>query len=450
MGKLFGTDGIRGIANTYPMDVETAAAVGKAIVHFFSESSDGSGKHVLIGQDTRSSGDMLAQAVAAGACAAGADVWMLGVLPTPGVAHLARTAHAMAAIIISASHNPYEDNGIKVFNADGYKLSDDAESAIEALIIEAGKIPKAGSRDIGRVKMVSDAKDRYLAFLQKASKLKSLSHLSLILDCANGATSQVAPELFGQLRTHALATFCSPNGFNINDQCGSQYPKKLAQAVVSQKADAGLAFDGDGDRLIAVDETGHILTGDQIMAICAKDMLEKDLLKDNVVVSTVMSNMGLGLALNKLGITLHMTQVGDRNVMEKMRREGAVLGGEDSGHLIFRDVHTTGDGLVAAIKLLEAMCSSGKPLSELSRVMTVFPQELINVDVKMKPEIESIPEIMQAIAAIEKSLDGRGRVLVRYSGTQNKCRIMVEGPTPELTHASCVQLADAVRRVIGV
>jgi phosphoglucosamine mutase len=449
MRRLFGTDGIRGVANAYPMNAETAVAVGKAIVRYFRKASNLSAAYVLIGQDTRRSGDMLAHAVAAGACAAGADVWMLGVLPTPGIAHLTKATDAMAGIVISASHNPFEDNGIKVFNGEGYKLSDDAEAAVEALICEGDQSIPGDAADIGCVKMLPDATERYLTFLLQAVGAEPSNGLSIVLDCANGATFKVAPELFRRSGFRVSSLACTPDGFNINDRCGSQHPEDLAHAVVAQKADIGLAFDGDGDRLIAVDETGHVLTGDQIMAVCAKDLLQKGALKNKVVVSTVMSNLGFGLALKQLGIRWVATQVGDRYVMEKMKAEGAILGGEDSGHIVFSDLHTTGDGLMAALRLLEGMRRNGKPLSELSKIMTVFPQELINVDVSSKPDIEGVPAIRQAIARVEEALGERGRVLVRYSGTQDKCRVMVEGPTEAETHAFCMELADVVQKAIG-
>jgi phosphoglucosamine mutase len=449
MRKLFGTDGIRGVANVYPMNVETAVTVGKAIVRYFRKNSNLSTPHVLIGQDTRRSGDMLAHAVAAGACAAGADVWMLSVLPTPGIAHLTKATGAMAGIVISASHNPFEDNGIKVFDGQGYKLSDNAEAAIEALVCESDQPLPVGAADIGRVKTLPDAGERYLTFLQQAAVSEPHNNLSIVLDCANGATFKVAPELFRRSGFHVSSLACAPDGFNINDRCGSQHPENLAHVVAVQKADIGLAFDGDGDRLIAVDETGHILTGDQIMAVCANDLLQKGALSNKVVVSTVMSNLGFGLALEQMGIRWVATQIGDRYVMEKMKEEGAVLGGEDSGHIVFHDLHTTGDGLMAALRLLAAMRRVGKPLSELAKIMTVFPQELINVDVNSKPEIDSVPEIRQAIARAKESLGGCGRVLVRYSGTQDKCRVMVEGPTHAETHALCLRLAEVVRKAIG-
>jgi phosphoglucosamine mutase len=448
MGRLFGTDGIRGIANVFPVDVQTAVAAGKAIAHYFKKHKSNAG-HVVIGQDTRRSGDMLAHAIGAGACAAGADAWMLGVSPTPAVAYLVKSTGAMAGIVISASHNPFEDNGIKVFDGEGYKLTDAIENELEMLIRQTDKIPAAGPREIGVVQKMPDGDEGYLTFLMQSVKSPSLNQLCIVVDCANGATYRTAPQLLARLGADVFALHCAPDGFNINDKCGSQHPEAMARMVVSRKADIGLAFDGDGDRLIAVDEAGQVLSGDQIMAICAQDMLQKGALKGNKVVSTVMSNMGFKMALESMGIDLRTTQVGDRYVMEAMRREEAVLGGEDSGHMIFGDVHTTGDGLMAALRLLEAMRNAHKPLSELSKVMTVLPQKMINVDVQSKPDIQSVPQIMKAIARAEESLKGRGRVLVRYSGTQNKCRVMVEGPTLEQTHQICTQLAEVIRNTLG-
>jgi phosphoglucosamine mutase len=450
MGKLFGTDGIRGLANVYPMDLETAAILGKAIVGHFKKSDANSNSHIVIGQDTRLSGDMLAHAVAAGVCSAGADAWLLGVLPTPGIARITVERQALAGVVISASHNPYDDNGLKIFDAHGYKLTDDAETRLEANIRSGLKITLAHSNAIGRVKRVKDSGESYLAFLQKAAQNSTpLNQMTIAVDCANGATFSVAPELFRRLGATVIPLYCSPDGVNINDDCGSQYPQHLAHAVLDRKADVGLAFDGDGDRLIAVDEIGRTLSGDQIMAILAKDFKRRGVLKNNAVVSTIMSNMGFRAALHQMGIQHFAAQVGDRYVMQTMLEKGAFLGGEDSGHMILRDAHTTGDGLLAALRLLEAMQRSGQPLSELAKVMTVFPQELINVDVKSKPDLQTIPEIVQAIQHAESSLGDQGRVLVRYSGTQNKCRVMVEGPTKEQTLGLCQNIAAAVAKSIG-
>jgi len=449
MGKLFGTDGIRGVANQYPMDTETALAVGRAVAcHFKGEHE--SRPHIVIGQDTRLSGDMIAQAVAAGVCAAGTDVALLGILPTPGIAHTTVATGAVAGIVISASHNPYEDNGIKVFDGRGFKLSDKAETDIEALVLGDAPTRPAPPESIGTVRRQPElSTHQYIEFLKSAAHHPALDPLSIVIDCANGATFKVAPQLFQQLGAHVIPLFCAPNGTNINAGCGSQHPEILAQTVVDQNADIGLAFDGDGDRLIAVDDKGGVLTGDQIMAICAKDLKAKGGLENNLVVSTVMSNMGLRQALKQMGIRLESAQVGDRHVMEMMRSEGAVLGGEDSGHLIFLDAHTTGDGLMAGLRLLQAMQSANRPVSELAKVMTVFPQELINVDVKTKPDLASVPAVEQAIRRVEGDLGDQGRVLVRYSGTQNKCRVMVEGPTQKITHLYCRQIADAVAEALG-
>ncbi len=449
MGKLFGTDGIRGVANRYPMDIETTLSVGSAVAGLFNGGKNPSRPHIVIGQDTRLSGDMIAQAVAAGVCSAGVDVSLLGVLPTPGIAYVTVATGAAAGIVISASHNPYQDNGIKVFDGQGFKLSDEAEAQIERNVLDPKAAENASSENIGRVRNTSEPGNLYIDFLKSAVNHPDLNDLSIVLDCANGATYKVAPALFQQLGAHVIPLFCAPNGLNINAGCGSQHPEVLAQTVLDQNADIGLAFDGDGDRLIAVDEKGKVLSGDQILAICAKDMKATGTLKNDVVVSTVMSNMGLKLALKQMDIRMETAQVGDRHVMELMRAQGAVLGGEDSGHMIFLDAHTTGDGMLAGLRLLQTMQSADRPLSELARVITVYPQELINVDVTSKPELESVPDIVRAIQQAEADLGDQGRVLVRYSGTQNKCRVMVEGPTKKITHLHCRQIADAVARAIG-
>ena len=438
------------MANTYPMDVETAVSAGRAIAHHV-KSTDGDKKYVVIGQDTRLSGDMIAQAVSAGICSAGLDVSFLGVLPTPVVAFIAARCEAAAGVVISASHNPFYDNGIKVFDAHGYKLSDEAESRIETLMEKgaADTSLNADPHEMGQCRTIQNPGQRYIDFLIQSFPHLNLSGRTIVLDCANGATSAVAPELFQRLGARVIPLFCEPNGTNINEHCGSQHPQAMAASVVDNRADLGLAFDGDGDRLIAVDEKGTVLTGDQVMAVCARDLASKDLLKNRAVVCTVMSNMGFHQAMKKLGLTVHTTQVGDRYVMQEMLARGAVLGGEDSGHLIFRDKHTTGDGMLAAIRLLDAVQSASRPLSDLARVMTVFPQVLINVDVRSKPGLNSLPEIGRVIDSVQQQLGEQGRVLVRYSGTQPQCRVMVEGPALEQTRDCCRQIADVVRKTLG-
>jgi phosphoglucosamine mutase len=353
---------------------------------------------------------------------------------------------ADAGIVISASHNPFQDNGIKIFSNNGYKLPDEKELEIEALILSnnmhtLNPLP----RELGKAYRIEGARDRYIVFLKKTfPKEYTLEGTKIILDCSNGATYRVAPETFFELGATVGTIFAEPNGENINDHCGSQYPETLAEEVIKQRADVGFAFDGDGDRLIAVDEKGAVLTGDQIMALCAKVMKEENKLTNNMVVSTVMSNIGLDLALKELDIAQATTQVGDRYVLEEMLAKGASIGGEASGHLIYLEHHTTGDGIVTALQVTAAMKKEGKPLSELAKIMKVYPQKLINIDVKSKPDISGFPEIVAVIKSVEARLGTKGRVLVRYSGTQNMCRVMVEGPTEEETQACCNQIASVI------
>jgi phosphoglucosamine mutase len=430
------------------MDGQTAFSAGKAAAAYFRKI--GKAGHIVIGRDTRISGDMLVQAIAAGICSAGVNVQHLGVIPTPAVAFAAVHTRAAGGVVISASHNPFDDNGIKLFDSTGCKLSDHDEDQIEALMRPSGTdTSSAEAKRIGRIIDGTPAREDYVQFLLESSLCKSLKSYKIVLDCANGATYEAAPDLFQRTGAKVTALYCQPNGININDQCGSQHPESLAEVVVRQKADIGLAFDGDGDRLIVVDEKGRVLSGDQIMAICANDMRQKGLLKNNLVVSTVMSNIGFGKALKNLGIDVVATQVGDRYVMQEMVERDAVLGGEDSGHMIFRDRHTTGDGLFAALRLIDAMQSAGQKLSKLSEIMTVYPQELINVTVSDKPALDTIPQIVEVIESVESKLADQGRVLVRYSGTQLKCRVMVEGPTPDETLAYAQQIADVVRSVLA-
>lgn len=452
MNRLFGTDGIRGTANRYPLDGETALQAGRAVAAHFSDRTGGRGR-VLIGRDTRISGDMLVNALAAGVCAMGSDVYLAGVIPTPGIAFLTTALGFDAGVVISASHNPFYDNGIKLFDSTGYKLGDRAEETIEGMIRDHDGLRKRSEsiQRTGQVSRLGDALDRYRRFLVDCytEDGSTLSGLKMVIDCSNGAASPMAADVFSQLGAIVTTLAGEPDGTNINDNCGSQHPQQLASAVVAQNAAIGLAFDGDADRLIAVDETGRILTGDQVMAVCARAMQAGGQLTNDVVVTTVMSNMGLGVALKSVGIRHLQAQVGDRYVMETMRANGAVLGGEDSGHMIFLNHHTTGDGLLASLKLIQAMQSADQPLSALAAVMTVFPQHLISVDVRSKPDLATIPEVVQAIADVEKELAGSGRVLVRYSGTQPQCRVMVEGPTEAETVAFSRQIAATVTNVLG-
>ena len=449
MGKLFGTDGIRGEANRYPMDAATAFAVGQAATLVLKKSHHTT--KVVIGKDTRLSGYMLESALESGVTSMGGVPYLVGVLPTPGIAYITESMRADAGVVISASHNPYQDNGVKIFSGAGFKLSDQQEEEIEALIL-GGKLPEmvASPHDMGRAYRLEDATGRYIVFLKNTfPQTLSMEGLKIVLDTANGATYKVAPEAFAELGAEVTVIHNSPNGLNINENCGSQHTGDLRKAVVENKADIGLAFDGDGDRLIAVDEKGSEITGDQIMIICASMLKAEGRLKNDLVVSTIMSNMGLSVACKKYGFKNHAAKVGDRYVLEDMQRLGGVLGGEESGHVIFLEQHTTGDGMLTAMQLLAAMLKAGKPLSEMAKLMDVFPQKLINVDVKSKPDIQSVPQIVEAIKRVEAELKDEGRVLVRYSGTQSMCRVMVEGPTEEITGRLTDSLAATVRKCIG-
>ena len=449
MGRLFGTDGIRGEANQYPMDAGMAFSVGQALTRVLKDE----GKHgrVVIGKDTRSSGYLLEGALEAGVTSMGGSVEMVGVLPTPGIAYIAESMRADAGVVVSASHNPYQDNGIKIFAGSGYKLSDDEEARIEGLILGGrltSMVPHA--REIGRAHRMEDAIGRYVVFLKNTfPRDLSMEGLKVAMDVGNGATYKVAPAVFRELGADVTVIHDRPNGLNINDRCGSQHTEELRRVVQETGSAIGLAYDGDGDRLIAVDEAGREIRGDQVLMICATDLKRRDRLKNNLLVTTVMSNLGLRVACDRLGIIHHASAVGDRNVLEDMQRLGGVLGGEDSGHMIFLDRHTTGDGTLSSLQLVATMLRSGRPLSELATVMDIFPQRLVNIDVTKKPPVEDIDGLADAIERVETELEGQGRVLVRYSGTQNMCRVMVEGPTVELTDRYAEQIADIVRAAIG-
>ncbi len=449
MQKLFGTDGIRGEANRPPMTGQTALEIGRAVAGYFSSQHHCS--RLIVGKDTRISGDMLEHAIAAGVSAAGLDVLLAGVVPTPAVAYLVRQNKNAAGIVISASHNPWYDNGIKVFGPEGRKLSEAVEAEIETLLARsAAQTDRAGERHMGRVRPLTESLDAYIDFLCESVPAGLLNGLSVVLDCAHGAASAVASPVFEKLGAALIVLNAAPDGRNINADCGSEHPDGLIQAVKSVNADIGLAFDGDADRLIAVDENGRVVAGDQLIAICASHYKEKHRLENNCVVTTVMSNIGLQRTLEKLDITHAVSGVGDRYVMEKMVDTGAVIGGENSGHMIFRDRHSTGDGILSALKILEVMQARSAPLSELAGIMEVFPQELVAVNVKHKPALETLPEVGQVIADVESRLGNQGRVLVRYSGTQPVCRVMVEGPDQQMTTDYCREIAEAVSACIGV
>lgn len=448
---LFGTDGIRGVANRSPMLSETALNLARAVAYVIKQRKGGKRPRIVIGKDTRLSGYMLENALISGLCSMGADAILVGTLPTPGIAVLTIDQKADAGFVISASHNPFEDNGIKLFSNDGYKLPDEEEEAIEALM-ESGTLHSLlpSGAGIGKSFRVEDALQRYIQFcIGTFPRNLDLKGMRIVLDCSNGATYKAAPATFKALGATVTSLHCTPNGMNINARCGSQHTEALCEQVLAERADIGLAFDGDGDRLIVVDETGTELSGDHILAICAKDLKERGELAANTAIGTVMSNFALRGCLKDLGIEFGASPVGDRYVLELMKERGAIIGAESSGHMIFLKKHTTGDGIVSALQLLAILRRSGREMSDLASILTLSPQKLINVTTKSRPPLADCPQISAAIAAAETELGDRGRVLVRYSGTQNLCRVMVEGPTVEMTDRLCQAIADAVTAEIG-
>ncbi len=445
MARLFGTDGVRGVANIHPMTAEMALAIGRAAAYICKRHNH---RHrIVIGKDTRVSGYMLENALTAGICSMGVDVLLVGPMPTPGIAFITHNMRADAGVVISASHNPYQDNGIKLFSRDGFKLPDTVEDEIETLITtEKIRGIRPTAAEIGKAYRIDDAIGRYIVFCKNTFPYDlSLSGLKIVLDCANGATYKVAPIIFGELGANVVTIHDHPDGMNINDHCGATAPQDLARAVREQGADAGLAFDGDGDRLVAVDEQGNLLTGDHILAICAQHLKQANRLPNNLVITTPMSNFGFWTAMREMGIETGEADVGDRYVLKMMRERGAVLGGEDSGHIIFLEHHTTGDGIISALQLLAIRQARGCQLSELAQVIRRAPQQLINIAVPAKPPLENIAPLQTAIRDAERELAGRGRVLIRYSGTQAICRVMVESMDEQLTGKLAGRLADAVR-----
>lgn len=446
MGKYFGTDGVRGVANE-GLTPEIAFKLGRFGGYVLTKET---GKpRILIGRDPRISGPMLENALVAGLLSIGAEVMRLGVISTPGVAYLTKATSSQAGVMISASHNPVEDNGIKFFGPDGFKLSDVQENEIEQLMENEDNLPRPTGGDIGMINDYFEGGQKYLSFL-KDTVDNDFEGMQVALDCAHGATSSLATHLFADLEADLFTIGSSPDGLNINDGVGSTHPETLQAFVKEKGADIGLAFDGDGDRLIAVDEKGNIIDGDQIMFICAKYLNEKGGLNDNTVVSTVMSNLGFYKALEEHGMRSEKTAVGDRYVMEEMRKGGYNLGGEQSGHIIFLEHTTTGDGMLSALQLVNVMKETGKPLSELASVMTVFPQVLKNVKVIDKREAQTHPQIRREIEAVEKELGSQGRVLVRPSGTEALVRVMVEAPTKEDCERYADQVADVIDRLLGM
>lgn len=444
MRKLFGTDGIRGVANVYPMTVEVALQLGKGCAHIFNEKNR---RHkIVVGKDTRLSGYMIETAITAGICSMGGDVLLVGPMPTPGIAYLTVSMRADAGIVISASHNAFQDNGIKVFSHNGFKLPDPIEEQIESLMFSDQLSSSAiTANKVGKAFRIDDALGRYIVFLKNTFPQElTLDGLHIVLDCAHGATYKVAPIVFEELGAQVTVLGNKPNGENINKNCGALYPGLVSAMVRKVKADIGISFDGDGDRVVLVDENGEIINGDQIMAICATRMFQERRLKKNTLVTTVMSNMGLEVAMQERGIRMIRTNVGDRYVVEEMVKRGCNFGGEQSGHLVFLDQNPTGDGILSALQILAIMQKEEKSLSDLSDIMETFPQKLINVRIKAKRKLEALPAVTQQIKKVEKKLGSKGRLLVRFSGTEPLVRVMIEGEDEK----EILALAEETARVI--
>jgi phosphoglucosamine mutase len=447
--QLFGTDGVRGVANIHPMTTEMAMQLGRAAAYVFKQEEH---RHrIVIGKDTRLSGYMIENALAAGICSMGVDVLLVGPLPTPGIAFITASMRADAGVVISASHNPYQDNGIKFFARDGFKLPDELELRIEELIF-SDKIDslRPSAEEVGKAFRVDDAMGRYIVFLKNTFPRElDLCGLKIVLDCAHGAAYRVAPSVLEELGAEVIPYGVSPNGTNINDGCGSTYPEVIAEAVREHDADLGIALDGDADRCIFVDENGDEVDGDHIMAICGIDMIKRGVLPHNTVVGTVMSNLGLDIAMKQAGGKVVKTGVGDRYVVEEMRKSGYRFGGEQSGHMIFLDHNTTGDGMISALQVLAIMQKSGKPLSELAAVMTALPQVLVNVRVRERRDIEDLPDVNALVKDVESRLADSGRVLIRYSGTEPLMRIMLEGQDQDEITEMANEIACKVEEQIG-
>ncbi len=448
--NLFGTDGIRGTANVHPMTPEIALALGRAIAHVFRER-EGERKQILIGKDTRLSGYMFEDALAAGICSMGVNVIQVGPVPTPALAFLTRDMRCNAGVMITASHNPYQDNGIKFFAADGFKLPDAEEARIEGLISsgEAAK-RKVAPEEIGQAQRIDDARGRYIVYLKNTfPRDLTLEGMRIVIDCANGAGYRVGPTVLRELGAEVFEFGCEPNGRNINDECGSLHPERAAAKVRELRADVGIALDGDADRVTVIDERGEILDGDALMWLCARAMQEKGVLAKSTVVATVMSNLGLERALESIGVGLVRTAVGDRYVVEAMREGGYNLGGEQSGHVLFLDHSTTGDGLMSALQILALRARSGTKLSQLFCGFERYPQVTVNVSVADKRPLEELPTLQEAIAEVEDELGNAGRVLIRYSGTELKARVMVEGRNETRVHEIANHLASRLKQALA-
>lgn len=447
--RLFGTDGVRGVANVHPMTSELALRLGRALGYLVR---NGPHRHrIVIGKDTRLSGYMLEHALASGIESMGVDVLFTGPLPTPAIAFLTHSMRADAGAVISASHNPYQDNGIKFFSRDGFKLPDEVELQLEQLVLGEQIDDFRPTEDkIGKARKIDDAGGRYIVYAKNIfPREMTLEGLTIVVDCGHGAAYKVAPKVFEELGAKVVALGVSPDGQNINEKCGALHPEAMCRAVVEHGADLGIALDGDADRIIVADEKGRVVDGDALMAVCARQLLSQGKLPGQTVVATVMSNMGLEKSLAEVGGKVVRTQVGDRYVVERMRRDGYTFGGEQSGHLVFLEHATTGDGTVGGLQLLSVLCALQKPMSELAKVMEIFPQTQLNLAVSSKPELSTLPDVAAAIASVEQALGDEGRVLVRYSGTESKVRVLVEGPNDDINSRHAATIAAALTSAIG-
>lgn len=446
--KLFGTDGIRGTANEFPITPELALRVGRAIARVLESQHPGRHK-VVIGKDTRISGYMLENALTSGLVSEGARVLLTGPLPTPAVAHLTKSMACDAGIMLTASHNPFQDNGIKIFGPDGFKLNDELEATIESLVAGESLNEPIPGTELGKAFRIDDASGRYIEFAKNAIGSTRLDGLKIVVDCAHGAGYFVGPLIFEELGAEVIALGVKPDGRNINENCGALHADQAAERVKESGADLGVCLDGDADRLVLIDATGTIVDGDRLLCLAALALKRKGELDGDTLVATVMSNLGLKEALAKNGIGLETTGVGDRNVLERMREKGYSLGGENSGHVIFSNHATTGDGIMGALQILAEMNATGKSLAELANCMEVFPQKLVNLAVTDKPPLEDIAGLNELIAQAESAMGDSGRVLIRYSGTEKKIRVMVEARDQGVMEDWCGQLVELVKNEIG-
>jgi phosphoglucosamine mutase len=449
MRKLFGTDGIRGVAGQFPLDRKTVYAIGLAVAHSLRKQH--SNPHVLVGMDTRESSTEIAGVLTLGLRQGGAEATSAGVIPTPGVAYLARIRGLAAGVVISASHNPWQDNGIKIFGGDGYKLADAVELAIEHEIfarLSQTQEPEFSSTIAPEVDPMLPA--AYIEFLRSQVPNLRLDGKTIVVDCANGAASAIAPALLAHFGGNILLTHTSPNGRNINDHCGALHPEVVAKGVVANHADLGMTFDGDADRAMLADEHGKVVNGDGVLLIAARDLHAHNRLKKNIVVATTMSNMGLEAALRTHEIKMLRAPVGDKYVLEEMQKTGAILGGEQSGHMLFLDRSTTGDGMLTALIVLDILQRSGQPLSALTKDLKVFPQVIVNVRVREKQPLDTLPTVVAAIRDAETELHGNGRVVIRYSGTEALARVMIEAESEQVMQHHATRIAEAIRAELGL